>query len=258
MITTKKDLIDIFYKLGLRSNIHVMVHSSLSSLGYVVNGAEDVIGALLEVIGKNGTLMMPAHTGQLTDPADWKNPSIEPDQINIVRENLKPFWKYTPIRNRGIIPETFLTYISIRRSKHPLNSVIAQGFYADYFTREHLLHESEGLKSPIGKFYNSRGYILLLGVTLARCTAIHLAEFIADVPYLKQSNVKVLTGANEFTRLEKYPSNSEYFDKVRKDAPDLFTVLPFRNSELIFFPIHPVVDFVVSKLCEDEMYLMKP
>ena len=58
-----------------------MVHSSMSSLGYVVNGALDVIDALLEAVGPEGTLLMPAHTGQLTDPADWKDPTLCPDWV---------------------------------------------------------------------------------------------------------------------------------------------------------------------------------
>ena len=75
-IYTKKDLIRIFRKIGIDKGMNLIVHSSLSSLGYVVNGANDVIDALLETIGKDGTLMMPSHTGDKTDPADWKNPPL--------------------------------------------------------------------------------------------------------------------------------------------------------------------------------------
>lgn len=262
-ITTKDDLIEAFRGLGLGKGAEVMVHSSMSSLGFVVNGALDVIDALLEVIGESGTLLMPSHTGQLTDPAGWKNPPIPAEDVETVRRCMKPFdAKVTPIRNRGVIPQTFLTYPNVHRSTHPLNSVIAKGLRAEYFTQTHELHASEGRQSPIGRLYEREGCVLLIGVTLARCTAMHLAEFIADVPYLKQSSLKVLVKnkecENEFVRLERYPGDSEQFDKVRRDinSKDVFKESDFRRSRLILFPIKPVVDFAVTRLREDTRYLL--
>src|SRR3989338_2514059 len=251
-ITTKDDLVEVFGKLGMEKGMDVMAHSSMKSLGYVVNGALDVIDALLEVIGEGGTLLMPSHTGKLTDPSGWKNPSIPSEDVEIVKRCMRPFdLKTTPIRNRGVIPEVFLTYPGVCRSHHPLNSVIAKGRQAEAFTREHSLHASEGMESPIGKLYERGGYVILIGVTLARCTAIHLAEFIADVTYLRENSLKVLlrgkNGNNEFVRLERYPGDSEHFDKVRRDVHDkgLFKDVDFRAGKLVFFPIKPVVDFAV-------------
>ena len=243
----------------------VMVHSSLRSLGFVVNGALDVIDSLLAIIGEEGTLLMPSHTGQLTDPAGWKNPHISSEYVETVRCCMRPFdSKTTPIRNRGVIPQTFLTYPDVCRSHHPLNSVTGKGRQAVYYTQTHPLHASEGLESPIGKLYERNGYVLLIGVTLARCTAIHLAEFIADVAYLKKNSLKVLwrgkDGCNEFVRLERYPGDSECFDKVRRDIQnkDIFKEIEFGCGKLIFFPIKPVVNFVVERLKENEEYLLKP
>lgn len=263
-ITTKDDLIEVFGKLGLKRGMDVMVHSSMKSLGFVVNGALDVIDSLLEVLGEEGTLLMPSHTGQLTDPAEWKRPPIPTEFVETVRRCMKPFdIKTTPIRNRGVIPQVFLTYPGVCRSQHPLNSVIAKGRQAAYFTQTHPFHASEGMESPIGRMYERGGYVLLIGVTLARCTAVHLAEFIADVPYLKKNSLKVLVkaknGDNEFVPLERYPGDSENFDKVRCDIYDegIFKDLDFQCGKIIFFPIKPVVDFVVKRLKEDEKYLLK-
>ena len=72
-VLTKKELKDIFKKVGIKTGMKVMVHSSLSKLGYLVNGAEDIIDALLEIISlKKGTLFIPTHSGQLTNPIHWK------------------------------------------------------------------------------------------------------------------------------------------------------------------------------------------
>ena len=39
-----------------------MVHTSLKRMGYVCGGAQTVIEALMEVVGKDGTMMMPTHS----------------------------------------------------------------------------------------------------------------------------------------------------------------------------------------------------
>ena len=36
-----------------------MVHTSLKRMGYVCGGAQTVIEALMEVVGEDGTIMMP-------------------------------------------------------------------------------------------------------------------------------------------------------------------------------------------------------
>ena len=59
----------------------------------------------------------------------------------------------TPVRNRGILPQDFLRYPSVKRSNHPISSVAAIGEKAEYFTRDHSLHESEGVVSPCHKLY---------------------------------------------------------------------------------------------------------
>ena len=83
-----------------------MLHSSLSGIGYLVNGAFDVIDAVFDCIGPEGTLIVPTHTGQLTDPSDWTNPGIVNDDIPKVRENMRPFdRRLTLPRNRGIVSQ---------------------------------------------------------------------------------------------------------------------------------------------------------
>src|SRR4051794_18533469 len=62
--------------LGLPAATTVMVHSSLSALGFVCGGAHTVVQSLLEVIGPDGTLMMPTHSGDLSDPAEWVDPPV--------------------------------------------------------------------------------------------------------------------------------------------------------------------------------------
>jgi aminoglycoside N3'-acetyltransferase len=53
----------------------VVVHAGLEKLGYVVNGALDVIDAIFSLIGRQGTLLVPANSN-LTDPEQWQKPPV--------------------------------------------------------------------------------------------------------------------------------------------------------------------------------------
>ena len=61
-LVLKKDIIEALYKVGVRQGQSIMVHTSLSSLGFVCGGAQHVIEALLECVGEEGTIMMPTQS----------------------------------------------------------------------------------------------------------------------------------------------------------------------------------------------------
>jgi len=54
------EIAEALQQLGVRPGGVLLVHSSLSSLGYVPGGPETVIQALLKALGPGGTLLMPA------------------------------------------------------------------------------------------------------------------------------------------------------------------------------------------------------
>ena len=63
----KQDMLDAFKKLGMQQGMTVMVHSSLSSLGYVCGGAQTVIRALLETVTREGTIVMATESSVVTN-----------------------------------------------------------------------------------------------------------------------------------------------------------------------------------------------
>ncbi len=163
-------------KLGFQDGGVWIVHSSLSSLGWVVGGATTVVLALQDSLGESGTLVMPAATPFCGDPASWVDPSVSEEHWERIREILPLFDRDTTPTTLGAIPETFRTWPGTLRSGHPLESVCAAGPAAATITRPHPLAFSEGPDGPFGRLHELDAQVLLLGVGFNRCTALHYAE----------------------------------------------------------------------------------
>ena len=173
---TEQSLVADLRALGLRTGMTVLVHSSLSSLGWVSGGSTAVIRALLAVVGADGTVVMPAHSAG-SDPAGWENPPVPRAWWDTIRATWPPFDPATtPTRAIGVIPEQFRTWPGVVRSHHATGSFAACGPLAKRITAEQRLEDPCGERSPLAVIYDLRGWILLLGVGHRRNTTLHLAE----------------------------------------------------------------------------------
>lgn len=165
--------------LGVQPGMTLVVHSSLSSIGWVVGGAPVVVGALVGALGEGGTLAMPAATPLCADPATW-SPPVPAAWLTEVRDHLPLFDRRTTPTSMGAIPETFRNWPGTLRSDHPLESVCARGPLAAEITGGHPLEFCEGPGTPFGRLSDLEGRVLLIGVGFDRCTALHLAESLAE------------------------------------------------------------------------------
>ncbi len=168
-------------KLGLEAGHVVIVHSSLSALGWVAGGAQAVVEALCRTVGDGGTIVMPAHSGQLSDPAAWSDPPVPAYWVPELREHLPAFDPdLTATRGMGQIVETFRSDRRSVRSRHPLLSFVALGPRAEQIVDGHLLTSGLGEESPLARLYDNDARVLLLGVGHGNNTSLHLAEYRAD------------------------------------------------------------------------------
>lgn len=162
-------LVDDLRALGLQDGDVVLVHSSLSGLGWVEGGAATVIDALVEAVGPGGTVLFPTLTGTEQDGPE------HPPTIELART---PCWT-------GMIPETARRRPEAVRSVHPTHSVSAIGARADAYATGHEASRTPcDARSPYARLMDEGGKILLLGgVTHESNTTLHALEEMAEVPY---------------------------------------------------------------------------
>jgi aminoglycoside 3-N-acetyltransferase len=169
--------------LGLAAGSTVLVHSSLSALGWVNGGAQAVILALEAVLGRQGTLVMPTQSCDNSNPMVWCNPPVPEDWWAEIISTM-PAWdsRLSPSAGMGVIPETFRTQPGSRRSPHPQHSFTARGPLARRICGRHPLDHSLGDSSPLGALYRQDARVLMLGTGWDSCTAFHLAEYRSTWP----------------------------------------------------------------------------
>lgn len=182
-IVTKTELKEQFRSCGVAKGQTIIAHASLSSLGFVVGGAETLICSLLELVGEEGTLVMPAQTWKNLDPATgvhWEEPA---EWWPVIREHWPAYDKeVTPAIGMGAAAEMLRKWPGARRSDHPARSFAAVGKHAEYITQEHDLSNIFGKGSPLDKICELDGYVLLIGVGHNKNTSLHLAETRAGFP----------------------------------------------------------------------------
>ena len=240
-------------ELGVNKGDTVLVHSSLSSLGWTCGGAQAVISGLQEAIGQDGSLIMPAHSGDWSDPNEWENPPIPSEWIPIVMENMPAFNPdLTPTRGMGRIAELYRTLPYSLRSNHPQVSFAASGMHAKDIVDNHCLTPQFGMESsPLGKMYALNAKVLLLGVGYDACTSFHLAETMTKAMPKKQLATALMEdGIRIWKSFEDYDYDSDDFEELGKAFEKNHKV----NTALVgqatckLFDMRAGVDFAVGWL----------
>jgi aminoglycoside 3-N-acetyltransferase len=148
----------ILQRFGVPRDGVLILHSAIASLSRQGFRAEEMIAGLLDYMA-DGNLFMPTMTWRTVTPAQpvW-------DEIN------------TP-SHTGVLTEVFRTRHAVARSIHPTHSVAGWGpTAATLLSRHHIDPTPVSGNSPYGLMRDYDSYILLIGVGLESCTAIHLAE----------------------------------------------------------------------------------
>lgn len=182
-LVTPDDMKHALKDIGVQKGQTMIVHTSLSSLGYVCGGAQSVIEALIACVGEEGTILMPTQSWKNLDPSSgvyWQEPE---EWWPVIREHIPAYDKrITPTNTMGAVAEMFRQWPGTVRSDHPARSVAAWGRDAQYLTENHDLSDIFGENSPIGRLYELDGFVLLIGVGYDKSTSLHLADVRAKYP----------------------------------------------------------------------------
>ncbi len=238
--------------LGINEGDTILVHSSLSSIGWVCGGAQAVIMALLQTVGKSGTIVMPAQSGDISDPAEWEHPPVPKEWFEEIYEHMPAFHKeMTPTRGMGVIAELFRTLPHTIRSNHPQSSFTAHGKLAEEIIVDHVLTPHFGMRSPLGKLYKLPAKVLLLGAGFDSCTSFHLAEARhKKMPKKKFGTAMYENGKRVWKWYEDCDYDSDDFDKIgiAFDAAGYATLGKVGNAECKLFDLKLGVDFAYEWL----------
>lgn len=251
-LVLKNDIKTALKSLGVSEGQAIMVHTSLSSLGFVLGGAQTVIEALTECVGENGTIMMPTQSWKNLDPeagVHWEEPK---EWWQAIRENWPAYDKdITPTNTMGAVAEMFRKWPGTLRSEHPARSVAAWGKYAKYLTEHHDLSNIFGEDSPIGRLYELDGYVLLMGVGYDKNTSLHLADVRAEYPgkHLSvESSAVMEDGKRVWKSYETLYVDGEDFNDIGDAFENERDVLKasLGNGTLRFMRQRELVDFAVG------------
>lgn len=248
---TKESLIFFIKNLGVKEGDTLLVHSSLRATGWVCGGAETVIGALLEVLGSTGTLLMPTHTAVNSEPSYWSNPPVPTSWWQTIRDTMPAFIPtLTPSYKMGAIPELFRTWEGTLRSNHPVGSFAAKGREAHFLIKDHSFEEMFGEHSPIGKLYELNGKVLLWGVDYDKCTSLHLAEYRAsfEKSTIWEGCAKIIDGERVWHKYEMQSLDTDDFIEIGEayETTGFIQKKQLGSNFVRLIPQRPLVDFAVE------------
>ncbi|WP_240041324.1 aminoglycoside N(3)-acetyltransferase [Paenibacillus ginsengarvi] len=253
-LITVETLYDDMTRLGIKAGMTLIVHSSMKALGgWMPGGPVDVILALEQALGEEGTLVMPTHTGGLSDPGGWSMPPVPQSWWEPIRRTMPAYDPdLSPTRLMGAIPECFRKQRGVIRSSHPQVSFAAWGKGAAGITGEHSLDYGLGERSPLARLYDADGWVLLLGVGHGNNTSLHLAEIRAEYPGKKDLTVKApihRNGVREWASFRELDYDSDDFEEIgRSFAQDTGLVIRghIAGAEVLLMPQKALVDYGVN------------
>jgi aminoglycoside 3-N-acetyltransferase len=228
------DLTQQLLTLGVQPGGVLLVHTAFSQVSPVEDGPLGLIQALREVLGPQGTLVMPSMTYDDSQPFDPKSTHCK--------------------ENMGVVADIFWRIPGVLRSDSP-HAFAAIGPQAAHITTPHPVDVPHGLNSPVGRVYELDGQVLLLGVGHGANTTIHLAENIEGVRYRRPSQAMILQdGVPTLVKFGEIDHCCENFGLVNQwlDEKGLQQRGKVGNASALLMRSRDVVEVVTNHLQANE------
>ena len=230
-----------------------MMHASFRSLGGIEGGAEALFQSFFEVLGEDGTLILPAFSySTVTAEQPLFDQQETPSCV-------------------GYLPEFFRTQVAgVVRSIHATHSCSLKGKRAVELAAE---HENDltpvGKNSPIAKLPLVGGKILILGSHPNHNTSLHGVEELVEPPYLYNHNMvnyvlKTATGdIHQTARRHGFRKDGFFYDQqyarvIDLMSPDEYTHGRVLDADCWLLSAEAVWRRAHEKLLEDPTLLNTP
>ena len=249
---TRARIGDDLRRLGLGSGDVVLVHASLRSLGWVCGGPVAVVQGLLDVLGPDGTLVVPAYSGENSDPKHWQNPPVPESWWPVIREHMPAFDPaVTRSHSVGVLPETVRTWPGAVRSDHPHTSFAAVGAAAAELMADHKIECQLGEASPLAALERADAKVLLLGTGFDSCTTFHLAEYrVPGLPMFEFGTAIATPAGRQWVSYTDVRINSDDFEALGQAYQEAAPVRAglVGEADCTLFPVRGAVEFAVGWL----------
>jgi aminoglycoside 3-N-acetyltransferase len=238
---TSEDLISKMCEMGMKQGSLVCIHASMKEFYNYVGSVDEIILGILEVIGPDGTLMMPAYP---------KYNLLTPEYIFDINKDPT---------GAGLLAETFRKFPDVKRSINVTHSVCAIGPLADYLLKDH--HKGEDCwdkNSPWYRLCEKNGLVFNLGMPRSFMgTFMHCVESLLkkEHPYWSQfftkkvcykyydENHQVKTYINYTSEIERRSRKKKL---LRRFNSDDWAVTKLSNLEIKVFYTRSCLSKMVS------------
>ncbi|MGW0820157.1 AAC(3) family N-acetyltransferase [Streptomyces sp. NPDC002845] len=227
-----------------------MVHASLGGSGLRDTVVRD---ALLDALGPEGTLVVPAFTQEnsRTSRAHQALTSgMSEREKEEFRASMLPFERETtPCPAMGVLAECVRTTRGAVRSGHPQTSCAGLGPRAAELLTGHDPHCLLGERSPLARLYEARAQVLLLRVGFEVCSAFHLAEY-RTVPARPTRAYHCVVGdKGNWITYEDTALDDSDFGALGAELPiGLLSEGVLAGKSVTLFDMRPAVDFAVAQM----------
>ncbi len=251
--TSIKDIEDLLIRLGLQRKDRVMVHSSLFSLGVIENGVDGFHRALLNVIGNEGTIIVPTFTH-----------SFRQGKVFNILESPSE-------KSLGIYAEYIRKTQSSVRSSDPLFSMAAIGPDAQELMNRKSIN-CFGKGSVYERLFEANVRYLALGITYSTgLSAFMHLERLANVPYRKELRLEgrsINTTGKEFddSAIHFARDENKFYQTGRTNREPMGAMLEeagvsvainFRNGRHFALSSNSFEQFVLNQLKENPMIMFE-
>jgi aminoglycoside 3-N-acetyltransferase len=235
-----------FQELGL-TNSPVIAHASLRPFGYIQNGADAVLQALVD--SAQGVIV-PTFTYRtmITPEVGPANNGIRYGSDEYYNREARPFTLEMPADPlMGILPETLRNHPNARRTSHPILSFAGMG--VDRFLDTQTLQEPF---APIGALAKENGWVVLINVDHTVDTSIHYAERLAGRrTFLRWALLK-----DRVVECPNFPGDSSGFNAILRHIQAHTRRVSLEEAFVHAVPLKKLFEVVQALIKKDPLALL--